>query len=106
MRSTGSFTDIPRMEPVGATCLPHQSRSGTTVATAPLCGEDLWPAPAAAVPSAGDSTPGAGPSLEPDQPSLDTWEEEADASGTPPPNPEASQHQPVVFETHTKNPLT
>src|SRR6267142_1712783 len=106
MCPTGSLTDIPRMEPVGATCLPRQPRSRATVAIAPLRGENLWPAPTAAVPSSGGSTRGAGPSLEPNQPPPDTWEEEADASGTPPPNPEASQHQPAVFEACTKNPLT
>src|SRR6267142_1953046 len=106
MCPTGSPTDIPRVEPVGATCLPRQPRSGTTVAIAPLRGEDFRPTPTAAVPPSGDSTRGAGPSLEPNQPPSDTWKEEADASGAPPLSQEVIQHQPAVFEAHTKNPLT
>src|SRR5882672_10975074 len=94
------------MEPIGVTRLPCQPCSRATVAIASIRGEDLWLAPAAAIPPSGDSTWGAGPSLEPDQPSPDTWEEEADASRAPPPSQEASQHQPVVFEACTKNPLT
>src|SRR6267142_674678 len=94
------------MEPVGATRLPRQPRLRATVAIAPLCGEDFQTTPTTAVPPSGDSTWGTGPSLESDQPPPDTWEEEADASGAPPPSQKASQHQPAVFEARTKNPLT
>jgi len=103
---TGSPTDIPRVEPVGATRLPCQPCSRATVVNAAICGEDFRPAPTAAIPPSGDSTRGAGPSLESDQPPPDTWEEEADASGAPPPSQEASQRQSTVFEARTKDPLT
>src|SRR6267142_4732517 len=105
MCPTGSPTNIPQVEPVGATLLPRLPRSGTTVAIVPLRGEDFRPTPTTAVPPSGDSTWGAGPSLEPDQPPPDTWEEETDASGASPPGQETSQHQPVVLETCTKDPL-
>src|SRR6266850_2907677 len=106
MRPSGLPSDVPRVEQVGATCFPRQPRSRATVAIAAICGEDLRPAPAAATPPSGDSTRGAGPSLEPDQLSPNTWKEEADAPGAPPPSQGASQHQPVVFEARTKDPLT
>src|SRR6267142_1751316 len=94
------------MESIGTTRIPCQPRSRATVANAAICGEDLRPAPTAAVPPSGDPTRGTGPSLEPDQPPPNAWKEEADAPGALPSNQEASQHQPAVFEACTKNPLT
>src|SRR6267142_1359343 len=76
MRPTGSPTDIPRLESVGTTRIPCQPRSRATVANAAICGEDLRPAPTAAVPPSGDPTRGTGPSLEPDQPPPNAWKEE------------------------------
>src|SRR6267142_6098476 len=106
MRPTGSPTDIPRVEPVGATRLPCQPCLRATVANAAIRGEDLRPAPAAAVPPSGGPTRGAGPSLESDQPSPGTWKKETDASRASSPGQKASQHQPAVLETRTKDPLT
>src|SRR6267142_2771998 len=105
MRPTGSPTDIPRMESVGTTRVPRQSRLRATVANAAIHGEDLWPALAAAISPSNDSPRGTDPTLEPDQSSPDTGEKEANAPGAPPSNPETSQRQPTVLETCTKDPL-
>src|SRR6266850_8215766 len=58
MRPSGLPSDVPQVEPTGTPRLPHQPRSTTTVATAPLCGEDLWPALTAATSSSNDSPRG------------------------------------------------
>src|SRR6266850_7291633 len=98
-------SDVPRVEPVGMPCLPRQPRLATTVATAPLCGEDLWPALTAAISSSNGSLRGTDPTLEPNQSSPDTGKKEANAPGAPPSNPKASQRQPTVLETCTKDTL-
>src|SRR6267142_2746112 len=105
MRPSGLPSDIPQVEPTGTPHLPCQPRSATTVATVPLCGEDLWPALTAATSSSNGSLRGTDPTLEPNQSSPDTREKEANVPGAPPFNPEASQHQPAVLEARTKDPL-
>jgi len=71
----------------------------------PLCGEDLWPALTAAISSSNGLPQGTDPTLESNQSSPDTREKEANAPGVLPSNLEASQRQPAVLETCTKNPL-
>ena len=100
-------SDVPPVEPTGASLFPRQSRPAATVATTALHGQDLWPPLAAAPRLTTASAWAADLSLEPDQ-SLPKTPEEAllvDASGTPPSGQEASLHQSMVFETRTKNPL-
>src|SRR6266850_8324190 len=105
MCPSGLPSDVPRVGPAGTPHLPCQPRLAATVATAPLCGEDLWPALTAAISFSNGSPRGTDPTLEPDQSSPGTGEKEANASGAPLSNLEASQHQPAVLETCTKNPL-
>src|SRR6267142_5582001 len=105
MRPPGLPSDVPQVEPTRTPRLPRQPRSAATVATVPLCGEDLWPALAAAISPSNDSPRGTDPTLEPDQSSPDTGKKEANAPGAPPSNPETSQRQPAVLETCTKDPL-
>src|SRR6266850_7614394 len=51
MCPSGLPSDIPRVEPTGTPRFPCQPCLATTVATMPLCGEDLWPALTAAISS-------------------------------------------------------
>ena len=100
-------SDIPPVEPTGASLFPRQPCPVAAVATTALYGQDLWPPLAAAPHLTTTSAWAADPSLEPDQSLPKTPEEAflADASGTPSLDPEGSQCQSAVFETQTKNPL-
>ena len=107
VRAPSLPSNIPPVEPTGATLLPCQSRPAAAVATTALHGQDLWPPLAAAPCLTTTSAWAADPSLEPDQSLPKTPEETllADASGTLSLDPEGSQRQSVVFEAQTKNPL-
>ena len=100
-------SDVPPVEPAGASLFPRQPHLAAAVATTALHGQDLWPPLAAAPHLTTASAWAADPSLEPDQSFSKTPEETflADASGMPSLDPEGSQRQFVVFETRTKNPL-
>ena len=103
----GLPSDVPLVEPAGASFFPHQPHPVAAVATTALHGQDLWPPLAAAPCLTTTSAWVADPSLEPDQSLPKTPEEAllADASGAPSLDLEGSQRQSVVFETRTKNPL-
>ena len=100
-------SDIPSVEPAGASVFPRQPHPVATVVTMALHGQDLWPPLTAAPCLTTTSAWAADPSLEPDQSLPKTPEKAllADASGAPLLDPEGSQRQSVVFETWTKNPL-
>jgi hypothetical protein len=107
VHAPGLPSNIPPVEPTGATLFPRQPCPVATVASTTLHGQNLWMPPAVAPGLSATSTWGANPPLEPDQ-SLPKTPEEAllvDASGTPASGQEASQRQSTVFETRTKNPL-
>ena len=107
VRAPSLPSDIPPVESTGASLLPHQPRPVATVVTTALYGQDLWPPLAATPRLTTTSAWAADPSLEPNQSLPKTPEEAllADTSGTPSLDPEGSQHQSMVFEAWTKNPL-
>ena len=107
VRTPSLPSDIPPVEPTGASHLSSQSRPAATVASAALHGQNLWPPPATTPALSAASAWGTNPPLEPNQSLLETPEEAllVDTPGTPLSDQEASQHQSVVFEAWTKSPL-
>jgi hypothetical protein len=107
VHTPGLPSDVPPVEPTGASLFPRQPRPAAAVVTTALHGQDLWPPLAAAPRLTTASAWAADPSLEPDQLLPKTPEEAllADTSGMLSLDPEGSQHQSAVFEAWTKNPL-
>ena len=107
VRAPGLPSDVPPVEPTGASLFPCQPHPAATVAIMALHGQDLWLPLAAAPCLTTASAWAADPSLEPDQLLPKTPEEAllADTSGTPTLDLEGSQCQSMVFEARTKNPL-
>jgi hypothetical protein len=95
------------MELAGTPLLPCQPCPALAVAVEALYGQDLWPALATAACPPVAPVWVTDPSLEPSQLLSNAQEEGllADTPGVPPPSSEGGQHQSMVFEAWTKNPL-
>ena len=87
--------------------VPHQPCSAVAVAAMAIHGEDIWPPLTITMRPSVAPIWGTDPPLKPHQLLHNTPEEGllAGTPGTPPSSSERGQHQSMVFEARTKNPL-